>query len=60
MTEVHWEEGRVRTVVEAVTPQVDCGRFPVKRVVGDLLTVEADCFADGHDAVVAELLAPRG
>ena len=59
MTEVHWEEGRVRTVVEAVTPQVDCGRFPVKRVVGDLLTVEADCFADGHDAVVAELLWRR-
>ena len=59
MTEVHWEEGRVRTVVEAVTPQVDCGRFPVKRVVGDLLIVEADCFADGHDAVVAELLWRR-
>ena len=42
-------------MVEGVTPQVDGGRFPVKRVVGDLLVVEADVFADGHDEVRAEL-----
>ncbi len=49
------DEGRVRAVVEAVTPQVDGGRFPAKRSVGEELVVEADCFADGHDAVVAML-----
>ena len=37
-------------------PQVDGGRYPIKRAVGDEVLVEADVFADGHDAVVAELL----
>jgi starch synthase (maltosyl-transferring) len=46
-------EGRRRAVIENVAPQVDGGRFPVKRVVGDLLVVEADVFADGHDEVRA-------
>lgn len=40
-------------------PEVDCGRFPVKRVVGEPVRVEADVFTDGHDAVVAELLYRR-
>jgi starch synthase (maltosyl-transferring) len=34
---------------------VDGGRFPVKRVLGDELVVEADVFADGHDVVAAEI-----
>jgi starch synthase (maltosyl-transferring) len=45
-----------RVVIESVRPQVDCGRYPVKRVVGEAVLVEADVFADGHDVVVAELL----
>ncbi len=49
-------DGRARAVIEAVTPQVDAGRFAVKRVVGEHLDVEADCFADGHDVVAARLL----
>jgi starch synthase (maltosyl-transferring) len=47
------KDGRRRVVVEGLTPQVDCGRFPVKRVVGDQVEVRADVFADGHDAVAA-------
>ena len=42
-------------MIENVTPQVDGGRFPAKRVVGDMLVVEADLFADGHDEVRARL-----
>ena len=49
-------EGRERIVIESVTPQIDCGRYPVKRVVGDEMTVEADIFSDGHDEVAAALL----
>jgi len=49
-------EGRVRAVVEGVSPVVDGGRFAVKRVLGDRLVVEADAFADGHDVVVVELV----
>ncbi len=43
-------------MVEGVRPQVDGGRYPVKRALGDEVLVEADVFTDGHDAVVAELL----
>jgi starch synthase (maltosyl-transferring) len=46
-------EGRRRAVIEAVTPVVDGGRFPAKRVVGDVVDVEADVFADGHDRLGA-------
>ena len=49
-------DGRVRVVIERVTPAVDDGRFPIKRVVGDSIEVEADCLADGHDAVACALL----
>jgi starch synthase (maltosyl-transferring) len=49
--------GRVRVVIENVTPRVDCGEFPVKRVVGERVVVETDAFTDGHDAVSVRLLA---
>ena len=42
-------------VIEAVTPLVEGGRYPVKRVAGEDLTVEADVFKDGHDVVAAVL-----
>ena len=40
------------------TPEVDCGRFPIKRVVGRTVTVSADIHADGHDVLAAALLCP--
>jgi starch synthase (maltosyl-transferring) len=48
--------GRSRVVVEGLTPQIDGGRFAVKRVAGDQVRVEADVFGDGHDLVRASLL----
>ena len=48
-------DGRRRVAIEAVAPQVDDGRFPVKRVVGESVTVEADVFGDGHDRVACVL-----
>jgi starch synthase (maltosyl-transferring) len=45
-----------RIVVEDVTPDVDEGRFPAKRTVGDEVVVEADVFADGHDTIAAVTL----
>ncbi len=44
-------DGRVRAIVDAVRPAVDGGRFAIKRVVGDEMEVEADCFTDGHDVL---------
>ncbi len=43
-------------VIERIAPQLDGGRYPVKRVVGDQLLVTADIFADGHDLLDAEIL----
>jgi starch synthase (maltosyl-transferring) len=42
-----------RHVIEAVSPCVDCGRSPAKRIVGDNCTVEADIFRDGHEVIRA-------
>jgi starch synthase (maltosyl-transferring) len=50
------EEGRNRVIIEAVTPEIDGGRFPIKRIVGDETAVEADILTDGHDALSCALL----
>lgn len=47
------EEERRRVVIEGVSPEVDAGRFAIKRSIGEQLTVEADVFADGHDKLAA-------
>ncbi len=47
---------RRRVVIEALSPQIDCGRFSIKRVVGETVVVEASVFADGHDHVACQLL----
>jgi starch synthase (maltosyl-transferring) len=44
-----------RIAIEQVYPELDCGRFPVKRVIGDRLAVWADIFRDGHDVIAAVL-----
>jgi starch synthase (maltosyl-transferring) len=50
------KDGRSRVVIEHVLPQLNGGRFPIKRTVGEKLTVLADVFADGHDEVRVALL----
>ena len=42
-------------VIEDVYPELDCGRYPVKREVGDRLEVWADVFKEGHDVIAAVL-----
>jgi starch synthase (maltosyl-transferring) len=44
-----------RVVIERMQPQIDCGRFPVKRTIGEALFVSADVFADGHDRLAGVL-----
>ena len=46
-------KARKRVIIEGVTPEVDGGRFPIKRTVGEVVVVEADAFTDGHDALTA-------
>jgi hypothetical protein len=45
----------MRPVIGAVSPQVEGGRRPAKAAVGDLVLVEADVYADGHDVLVCAL-----
>jgi starch synthase (maltosyl-transferring) len=52
----HVADGRLRVLIERVRPEIDGGRYPIKRVVGDLLVVEADLIPDGHDIVGGVLL----
>ncbi len=49
-------EAKSRVIIEGVQPEVDGGRFPIKRVVGEEVTAEADIFADGHESLSACLL----
>jgi starch synthase (maltosyl-transferring) len=48
-----------RLVIEHVTPALDGGRYPIKRIVGDTCDVEVDILRDGHD-VLAGRIAFRG
>ena len=50
-----------RVIIEGVTPEIDCGRFPIKRTVGEDVVVSADIFAEGHDLIRAAVLhRPKG
>jgi starch synthase (maltosyl-transferring) len=49
-------DGRLRVVIARLSPEIDGGRFPIKRVIGENVVVEADVFADGHDLVACRLL----
>jgi starch synthase (maltosyl-transferring) len=44
-----------RVVIENVRPEVDCGRFAIKRTIDERVQVTADIFADGHDVLHAIL-----
>jgi len=49
-------QGRSRVVIEDVTPQINGGRYPACRIIGDDVTVTAAVFGDGHDHIAARLL----
>src|SRR5207253_2137441 len=44
-----------RIVIEAVYPEIDAGRYPAKRVVGEEVEIWVDIFRDGHDKLAAAL-----
>ena len=45
-----------RVVIENVSPEIQSGRFPIKRTIGEDVEVTADIYADGHDVLRAVLL----
>lgn len=42
-------DGRIRPVVDKVSPVVDGGQFPVKRREREAIAIRADVLGDGHD-----------
>lgn len=44
-----------RIAIESITPTVDDGRFPLKRTMGESITVQADVFMDGHDHIAVQV-----
>ena len=44
-----------RFVIEDVSPELNGGRYPVKREVGDVLDVFADLITDGHNKIAGTL-----
>lgn len=52
-------DGRRRVLVEGVSPEIDAGRYAVKRVVLDEVIVECDLVADGHDVITGRVLFRR-
>ena len=49
------EPSHQRVIVEHVRPEIDGGRFPIKRTPGEPVVVTADVFADGHDLLAGVL-----
>jgi len=45
-----------RVVIEDVSPQINGGLFPVKRVIGEIVNIKATVLCDGHDVVQAGVL----
>jgi starch synthase (maltosyl-transferring) len=44
-------QNQTRIVIENLSPQIDCGAYFIKRIVGQTITVTADVFSDGHDII---------
>jgi starch synthase (maltosyl-transferring) len=47
---------RNRVIIENVKPEIDGGRYYIKRTVGETVAVTADIFGDGHDIIRASVL----
>jgi starch synthase (maltosyl-transferring) len=52
-------ESSPQLVIENVAPKLDGGRYPIKRVIGDVIEVSVDIFKDGHDLILAHVLVRR-
>ena len=57
--------GQKRIQIERVSPETEAGydrpgRYPIKAIVGDMILVEADIVADGHDVLAVRLLYRHG
>jgi starch synthase (maltosyl-transferring) len=59
MSAADWRSKDRRIIIEHIWPEIECGRYPVKRVVGDTFEVQADVFREGHDLLGVALACAR-
>jgi starch synthase (maltosyl-transferring) len=45
-----------RLVIESLSPQLDGGRYPIKRLLGKVVDIGVNIFKDGHDLIAAHIL----
>jgi starch synthase (maltosyl-transferring) len=45
-----------RLVIETLTPQLDGGRYAIKRLLGKVVDIGVNIFKDGHDLIAAHIL----
>lgn len=45
-----------RVVIDSVLPQLNCGEFYIKRIVNEIVKVDAHILCDGHDVLAATVL----
>jgi len=50
------DNGRKRVIIEKISPEIDAGRYPVKRVPGEKMGIRANVISDGHDIMTVMLL----
>ncbi|WP_439554769.1 alpha-1,4-glucan--maltose-1-phosphate maltosyltransferase [Dyadobacter sp.] len=50
------QDGRKRVVITNVSPQVESGKYPARRAIGESIDFSADVFGDGHDVVAAAVI----
>ncbi|MCB0399446.1 MAG: alpha-1,4-glucan--maltose-1-phosphate maltosyltransferase [Winogradskyella sp.] len=49
-------QNQKRVVIDAVSPQINCGEFYIKRIVNEIVKVDAHVLGDGHDVIAASVL----
>ena len=52
-------KGKKRVIISNVSPQIDQGRFAAKAAIGELVTISADIFSDGHDELSASVFIQK-
>ncbi|MEJ2113196.1 MAG: alpha-1,4-glucan--maltose-1-phosphate maltosyltransferase [Flavobacteriaceae bacterium] len=49
-------QNQSRVVIDYISPQINCGEFYIKRVVNEIVNVDANVLVDGHDVIAASVL----
>ncbi|MFC4721852.1 alpha-1,4-glucan--maltose-1-phosphate maltosyltransferase [Geojedonia litorea] len=49
-------QNQKRVVIDYVSPQVNCGEFFIKRIVNEVVNINAHVLVDGHDVIAASIL----